>query len=149
MHLIRYSLAHASWKQRKDLAAALRPIYQASTVEEAKEALDAFEAGPWGRKFPAIVRSWRRSWSQVIPFFAFSAPIRRVIYTTNAIESLNGTVRRVAQTPGHFPNDRAAAKLIYLALRNITKKWKKPPREWHAAKPRFVIQFGDRFALTG
>ena len=93
VHLIRYSLAHASWKERKELAGALRPIYQADTVEEAEEALDGFEASSWGRKFPAIVRSWRRNWAQVIPFFAFSRPIRRVIYTTNAIESLNSTSR--------------------------------------------------------
>ena len=99
VHLIRYSLAHASWRERKELAGALRPIYQADTLEEAEEALDGFEAGSWGRKFPAIVRSWRRNWTQVIPFFAFSKPIRRVIYTTNAIESLNSTVRRAVRTP--------------------------------------------------
>ena len=106
VHLIRYSLAHASWRERKELAGALRPIYQADTLEEAEEALDGFEAGSWDRKFPAIVRSWRRNWTQVIPFFAFSKPIRRVIYTTNAIESLNSTVRRAVRTRGHFPNDR-------------------------------------------
>ena len=126
VHLIRYSLAHASWKERKELAGALRPIYQADTVEEAEEALDGFEAGSWGRKFPAIVRSWRRNWTQVIPFFAFSKPIRRVIYTTNAIESLNSTVRRAVRTRGHFPNDRAAMKLIYLTLRKIERKWQRP-----------------------
>ncbi len=140
VHLIRYSLAHASWKERKELAGALRPIYRADTLEEAEEALDGFEAGPWGRKFPAIVRSWRGSWIQVIPFFAFSVPIQRVIYTTNAIESLNSTVRRAVRTRGHFPNDRAAMKLIYLTLRKIEQKWRQ-------ARAEFAIVFGDRFPV--
>ena len=147
VHLIRYSLAHASWKERKELAGALRPIYQADTVEEAEEALDGFEASSWGRKFPAIVRSWRRNWAQVIPFFAFSKPIRRVIYTTNAIESLNSTVRRAVRTRGHFPNDRAAAKLIYLTLRKIERKWQRPQVFWSQARAEFAILFGDRFPV--
>ncbi len=147
VHLIRYSLAHASWKERKELASALRPIYRADTLEEAEEALDAFEAGAWGRKFPAIVRSWRRNWTQVIPYFAFSAPIRRVIYTTNAIESLNSTVRRAVRTRGHFPNDRAAAKLIYLTLRKIERKWQRPQIYWFQARAEFAILFGDRFPV--
>ena len=147
VHLIRYSLAHASWKERKELAGALRPIYQADTLEEAEEALDGFEASSWGRKFPAIVRSWRRNWTQVIPFFAFSKPIRRVIYTTNAIESLNSTVRRAVRTRGHFPNDRAAAKLIYLTLRKIERKWQRPQVFWSQARAEFAIVFGDRFPV--
>ena len=147
VHLIRYSLAHASWKERKELAGALRPIYQADTVEEAEEALDGFEASSWGRKFPAIVRSWRRNWAQVIPFFAFSKPIRRVIYTTNAIESLNSTVRRAVRTRGHFPNDRAAMKLIYLTLRKIERKWQRPQVFWSQARAEFAILFGDRFPV--
>ena len=126
---------------------ALRPIYQADTLEEAEEALDGFEAGSWGRKFPAIVRSWRRNWAQVIPFFAFSKPIRRVIYTTNAIESLNSTVRRAVRTRGHFPNDRAAAKLIYLTLRKIERKWQRPQTFWSQARAGFAIVFGDRFPV--
>ena len=136
VHLIRYSLAHASWKERKELAGALRPIYQADTLEEAEEALDGFEVGSLGRKFPAIVRSWRRNWTQVIPFFAFSKPIRRVIYTTNAIESLNSTVWRAVRTRGHFPNDRAAAKLIYLTLRKVERKWQRPQAFWSQARGR-------------
>ena len=140
VHLIRYSLAHASWRERKELAGALRPIYQADT-------LDGFEAGSWGRKFPAIVRSWRRNWTQVIPFFAFSKPIRRVIYTTNAIESLNSTVRRAVRTRGHFPNGRAAAKLIYLTLRKVERKWQRPPAFWSQARAEFAIVFGDRFPV--
>ena len=147
VHLIRYSLAHASWKTRKDLASALRPIYQAATEEEAGAALDEFEAGPWGRKFPAIVRSWRRNWAQIIPFFAFSTPIRRVIYTTNAIESLNSTVRRAVRTRGHFPNDRAAEKLIYLTLRKVERKWSRPQSFWSQARAEFAILFGDRFPV--
>lgn len=147
VHLIRYSLAHASWRERKELAGGLRPIYQAATLAAAEEALDDFEAGPWGRKFPAIVRSWRRNWEQVIPFFAFSAPIRRMIYTTNAIESLNSTVRRAVRTRGHFPNDRAAMKLIYLQLRRIERKWQRPPQFWVQARAEFAIRFGERFPM--
>ena len=147
VHLIRYSLAHASWRERKELAGGLRPIYQAATLAAAEEALDDFEAGPWGRKFPAIVRSWRRNWEQVIPFFAFSAPIRRMIYTTNAIESLNSTVRRAVRTRGHFPNDRAAMKLIYLQLRRIERKWQRPPQFWSQARAEFAIRFGERFPM--
>ena len=147
VHLIRYSLAHASWRERKELAGALRPIYQADTVEEAEEALDGFEAGSWGRKFPAIVRSWRRNWTQVIPFFAFSKPIRRVIYTTNAIESLNGTVQRAVRTRGHFRNDRAAAKLIDLTLRKIEGNWQRPQTFWAQARAEFAILFGERFPV--
>lgn len=147
VHLIRYSLAHASWKERQELAGGLRPIYQAATLAAAEEALDDFEAGPWGGKFPAIVRSWRRNWEQVIPFFAFSAPIRRMIYTTNAIESLNSTVRRAVRTRGHFPNDRAAMKLIYLQLRRIERKWQRPPQFWSQARAEFAIRFGERFPM--
>jgi putative transposase len=147
VHLIRYSLAHASWKERKELASVLRPIYQAETLSGAEEALDAFEASSWGRKFPAIVRSWRRNWTQVIPFFAFSKPIRRMIYTTNAIESLNSTVRRAVRTRGHFPNDRAAMKLIYLTLRKVERKWQRAPAFWFQARAEFAIQFGDRFPM--
>ena len=109
-------LAHASWKERRSLTAALRAIYQAPTEAAAASALDAFEAGPRGEKYPGVVRGWRSVWEQVVPFFAFSVPIRRAIYTTNAIESLNSSVR----TRGHCPNDRAATKLIYLALQGVS-----------------------------
>ena len=95
------------------------------------------------------MRSWRSTWDRVVPFFAFSAPVRRAIYTTNAIESLNSTVRRAVRTRGHFPNDRAATKLIYLALRGVERKWRAPPVYWHAARTEFAVQFGDRFALEG
>ena len=147
VHLLRYSLAHGSWKERRALAVALRPIYQAPTEAEATAALDDFEAGPWGQKYPAIVRSWRSRWAEISPFLAFSAPIRRAIYTTNAIESLNSTVRRAVRIRGHFPNDRAAAKLIYLALRGVAHKWKNPPKYWQEARSEFSIRFGDRFRM--
>ena len=146
VHLIRYSLAHGSWQERKLLATALRPIYRAPTVAAAEEELEAFEAGPWGQKYPAIARSWRSRWEQIIPFFAFSEPIRRAIYTTNAIESLNSTVRRAVRTRGHFPHDRAATKLLYLALRNVERSWRAPSVFWHQARIECTIQFGARFA---
>ncbi len=148
VHLIRYSLAHGSWKERKPLAAALRLIYRAPTVAAVKEELEAFEAGPWGQKYPAIARSWRSCWEQIIPFFAFSEPIRRAIYTTNAIESLNSTVRRAVRTRGHFPHDRAATKLLFLALRNVERSWRAPPVFWHQARIECTIQFGTRFAMV-
>ena len=148
VHLIRYSLQFASWKERRPLAKALRAIYSAPSAEAAAVELDRFEAGPYGERFAAVAHSWRRRWEEVIPFFAFSPEVRKIVYTTNAIESLHSQVRKAIRNKGHFPNDEAATKLIYLALRNITAKWKNPPREWHAAKVQFAIQFGDRFALT-
>jgi len=148
VHLIRYSMQFASWKERKALAKALRPIYAAVSAEAAAAELDAFERGPWGEKYPAIVASWRRRWDEVIPFFAFSPEVRKILYTTNAIESLHSQVRKSIRNKGHFPSDEAASKLIYLALRNIEAKWKRPPKEWHAAKAQFVIQFGDRFLIA-
>ena len=148
VHLMRYSLAHAAWKERRELAAAIRPIYQAPTAESAEAALDDFEAGPWNGKYPAIARSWRAAWDRVVPFFAFSAAIRRAVYTTNAIESLNSTVRRAVRAHGHFPSDRAAAKLVFLALRNVAAKWRNPPQFWHAARAEFAIRFGERFLLV-
>ncbi|UCC99652.1 MAG: IS256 family transposase [Phycisphaerales bacterium] len=148
VHLIRYSMQFASWKERKALAKALKPIYAAASAAAAAAALDAFEQDAWGQKYPAIVASWRRRWAEVIPFFAFSAEVRKIIYTTNAIESLHSQVRKAIRNKGHFPNDEAATKLIYLALRNIEAKWKRAPKEWHAAKAQFAIQFGDRFAVA-
>lgn len=147
VHLIRNSMAYASWKERKAIAANLKPIYQAENADAAESALDAFEASEWGQKYPNIVKSWRRRWDQVIPFFAFSAPIRRAIYTTNAIESLNSTVRRAVRSKGHFPHDDAAKKLIYLALRGVAAKWKRPPQYWSQVKAEFAIRFEERFKL--
>ena len=148
VHLVRYSLQFASWKERKGLARALKAIYAAASAEAAAAELDRFEAGPYGERYAAVAASWRRRWEEVIPFFAFSPEVRKILYTTNAIESLHSQVRKAIRNKGHFPSDEAATKLIYLALRNITAKWKKPPKEWHAAKAQFAIQFGDRFALT-
>ena len=148
VHLLRYSMQFASWKERKAIAKALKPIYGASSAEAAAAALDEFEQGPWGQKYPPIVASWRRKWDEVVPFFAFSAEVRKIIYTTNAIESLHSQVRKTIRNKGHFPSDEAATKLIYLSLRNIEAKWKRPPKEWHAAKSQLAIQFGERFTLT-
>ena len=111
-HLIRNSLDYASWKDRKAVAAALRPIYTAATAVAAEVALEAFAAGPWGTKHPTIVQSWRRAWEHVIPFFAFPPEVRRIIYTTNAIESLHMQLRKIIKTRGHFPSDEAATKLM-------------------------------------
>lgn len=148
VHLIRYSMQFASWKERKALAKALRPIYAAASAEAAAAELEAFEHDTWGQKYPAIVASWRRRWEEVIPFFAFSPEVRKIIYTTNAIESLHSQVRKAIRNKGHFPSDEAATKLIYLALRNIEAKWKRPPKEWHAAKAQLAIHFGDRFTVA-
>ena len=145
VHLIRNSLDYASWKDRKALAAALRPIYAAPSAEAAEAALDAFEAGEWGRKFPTVVAAWRRAWDRVIPFFAFPPAIRRVIYTTNAIESVNARLRKIIKTRGHFPSDDAASKLIWLALRNITADWAKAAHNWKEAMNQFAILYAERF----
>ncbi|MCY4439042.1 MAG: transposase, partial [Deltaproteobacteria bacterium] len=123
-------------------------IYGAPSAEAAAAELDRFEAGPWGQQYAAVVRSWRSRWEEVIPFFAFSPRVRKILYTTNSIESLHSQVRKAIRNKGHFPSDEAATKLIYLALRNITAKWRRPPKEWHAAKLQFAIQFGDRFVLA-
>ena len=144
VHLIRTSLNHVTWKDRKAVAAALKPIYQAPDAAAAQAALQAFERGPWSR-WPAIAQAWRRQWTQVIPFFAFPREIRQIIYTTNAIESLHMQVRKIAKNRGHFPSDEAASKLLYLALRNIAKKWTMPHRFWRYAASQFAIMFGARF----
>ena len=145
VHLIRNSLDYASWKDRKALAAAIKPIYTAASAEAALAELDAFEAGPWGAKFPTVAAAWRRNWDKVIPFFAFPAHIRRVIYTTNAIESVNARLRKIIKTRGHFPSDDAASKLIWLALRNITTDWGRASRDWKEAMNQFAILYKDRF----
>jgi putative transposase len=145
VHLIRNSLDYASWKDRKLLAAAIRPIYTAASAEAAEAALDAFERGPWGVKFPTVVASWRRAWAHVIPFFTFPPAVRRVIYTTNAIESINARLRKIIKTRGHFPSDDAATKLIWLALRNITADWGRAAKEWKEAMNQFAILYADRF----
>ena len=143
VHMVRNSLRFVSWKQRKEVAADLKLIYQSATAEQADMELTAFET-KWDKTHPTISQSWRRNWAQVIPFFAYPADIRKVIYTTNAIESLNMSLRKVTKNRGSFPNDEAMLKLLYLALRNIAKKWTLPIRDWKAAMNRFSILFEDR-----
>jgi putative transposase len=145
VHLIRNSLEYASWRERRQLAAAIKPIYTATSAESAETELTAFEAGPRGQKFPTVVASWRRAWSNVIPFFAFPPAVRRVIYTTNSIESVNARLRKIIKTRGHFPSDEAASKLIWLALRNISADWSRPSHDWKTALNQFAILYQDRF----
>jgi transposase-like protein len=145
VHLTRHSLDFANWRERKPLAAALRAIYTAPSADGAGAALDAFERSPWGAKFPTVVASWRRAWTHVIPFFAFPPEIRRVIYTTNALESVHAQLRKIIKTRGHFPNDDVAIKLIWLALRNITAKWEQGAPSWRTAMRQFAILYEDRF----
>ena len=145
VHLIRNSLDYASWKDRKALAAAIRPIYSAPSAEAAEAELAVFERGPYGQKFPTVVAAWRRAWDKVIPFFAFPPAVRKVVYTTNAIESINSRLRKIIKTRGHFPSDDAATKLIWLALRNITADWGRAAPDWKVAMNQFAILYSDRF----
>jgi putative transposase len=143
VHQVRASLNYVSWKQRKAVAADLQPIYRASTIEEAQQRLDEFSA-KWDGAYPTISKMWRRNWEHLTPFFAYPADIRKVIYTTNAVESLNMSLRKVIKTRGSFPNAEAAMKLLYLALEHIAKKWTMPVQNWKAALQRFAILHGDR-----
>lgn len=145
VHLIRNSLDFAPWKDRKALAAELKNIYRAVDAQAALQALGDFEDSTFGQKYAAVSAMWRRQWEQVIPFFAYPQEVRKMIYTTNAIESLNSQIRRSVRARGHFPSDEAAIKLIWLQLREITKDWRMPPREWASAKAQFALLFGDRF----
>jgi transposase-like protein len=149
VHLLRHSLAFVTWTDRKRVAAALQAIYRAPTAAAAQQTLTDFATGEWGQKYPPIVRAWRRQWDQVIPFFAFPLAIRRILYTTNAIESLHMQLRKALKTRGHFPSDEAALKLLYLVLRNITRRWTRGPREWKAAMIQFAILYPDRFTPQG
>jgi putative transposase len=147
VHLLRHSLEFVSWRDRKPLAVALRPIYTAASAEAASAALETFAIGPWGTRLPPVVASWRRAWTHIIPFFAFPPEIRRVIYTTNALESVHARLRKILKTRGHFPNDEAATKLIWLALRNITATWDKAANNWPLALNQFAILYEDRFTV--
>jgi len=147
VHLVRASLNYVNWKERKKVAADLREVYRATTALEAEHRLAAF-ATQWDSKYPTITALWRRHWERVIPFFAFPAEIRRVIYTTNAIESLHMTLRKVIKTRGSFPNEEAARKLIYLALRNVSKNWH-TIQNWKEALNRFAILWPGRLPLPG
>jgi len=142
VHLVRYSLNYVSWKLRDQVAADLKRIYQSATVEEAAHHLTAFEE-KWGAAYPPIGQSWRRNWSRIIPFFDYPPEIRRIIYTTNAIESVNMSLRKITKNRGSFPSDESLIKLFYLALMNISQKWTMPLRDWKAALNRFTIQFED------
>jgi putative transposase len=145
VHLLRHSLDFVSWKDRKAVAAALKDIYRAVDPTAAETALSAFEAGPWGQKYAAIGQSWHRAWSEVIPFYAFPMEVRRLLYTTNAIEALNAKLRRAVRARGHFPTDDAALKLLFLVLNRTEKEWTMPAREWSMAKAQFAVLFGERF----
>lgn len=149
VHLVRQSLHYVSWTERKLVAAALRAIYQAPTEAAGRLALQRFAESPLGQRHAPIVAIWERHWERIAPALAYPLEIRRVLYTTNAIESLNMQIRKVIKTRGHFPSDEAAGKLLYLALRNIGKKWKaKPDRYWRAAFPHLKLLFGDRLVAT-
>lgn len=143
VHMVRHSLNYVSWKQRKEVATDLKTIYHAATVEMAEKNLDAF-AAKWDTSHPTIARSWRNNWERIIPLFSYPAEIRIAIYTTNAIESLNMSLRKVTKNRGHFPSDEAMFKLLYLALKNIAKKWTMPIRDWKSALNQFSIMFGNR-----
>jgi transposase-like protein len=145
VHLIRNSLEHVGWKERKALASELKSIYQAPNADAAEAALRAFEQGPRSKQWPPIAQAWRRQWAHVIPFFAYPQEVRKIIYTTNAIESLHMRLRKIVKNRGHFPSDEAATKLLFLALRNIVKKWTMPQHAWRQAANQFAIVFGDRF----
>jgi len=143
VHLVRHSLNYVGWKQRKEVARDLKLIYTAATDGEAEQRLDEFSL-KWDAKFPMIAKSWRSNWTRVIPFFAHPPEIRKIIYTTNAIESLNMSLRKVTKARGSFPNDEAVSKLLYLALRNIAKKWTMPVHAWKDALNRFAIIYENR-----
>ena len=143
VHMVRHSLNFVGYKQRKEVASDLQKIYRAATREEATLHLDAF-AEKWDAKYPSISQSWRRNWERITPFLAYPPEIRRVIYTTNAIESTNMSLRKIIKNRGSFPTDEAALKLLYLALRNITRRWTMPIKDWRAALNRFAIIFEDR-----
>lgn len=145
VHMVRHSLNYVSWKRRKEVAADLRHIYQAATAQEAEQRLGEFEAR-WDDEYLPIGQSWRRNWSRLTPFFDYPPEIRKVIYTTNAIESVNMSLRKLTKNRGSFPSDEALLKLFYLALRNISLKWSMPIRDWKAALTRFTIEFGDRIS---
>lgn len=145
VHLIRNSMSYAGWSDRKKLGAALRPIYGALNAQAGQQALQEFAQGPWGQKYPMVASAWERAWEHVIPFFAFPPQIRKIIYTTNAIESVNAQLRKIIKTRGQFPTDESATKLLWLAIRNITVKWGSATHHWTAAMQQFAILYEERF----
>lgn len=146
VHMVRYSLQYVSYKDRKEVAGDLKDIYQSSTREEGELNLENF-ANKWDKKYPTISQSWRRNWERIVPFFAYPAEIRKAIYTTNAIESINMSLRKIIKNRGSFPTDESAIKLLYLALQNISKKWTMPIRDWKAALNQFSIIFEGRVPI--
>ncbi len=146
VHMVRHSLRFVSWKQRKQVAEDLKTIYQAPTVDQAEANLTAF-AKKWDSSHPTISKSWRNNWERIIPLFSYPPDIRKAIYTTNAIESLNMSLRKVTKNRGSFPNDEAMTKLLYLAMKNISKKWTLPIRDWKSAMNQFTILFEGRMPV--
>nr|EMN19641.1 transposase, mutator-like family protein [Leptospira santarosai serovar Arenal str. MAVJ 401] len=146
VHMVRNSLKWVSYKQKKELVIDLKAIYKSPSAEIAKKALDDF-ATKWDSQYPMISKSWRSNWESVIPFLAYPPNIRKAIYTTNAIESMNMGLRKIIKNRGSFPTDEAAIKLLYLALNNMSKKWTMPIQEWGKAMNQFAILFGDRLKL--
>jgi len=146
VHMIRNSVKYVNWKDRKILCADLKTIYTAATEEQAEIALEDF-AAKWDEKYPTISAMWKSHWQNIIPFFDYPADIRKAIYTTNAIESINRSLRKVIKTKGAFPNDASIIKIFYLALENIAKKWTMPIRAWNSAINQFAIKFPDRMKL--
>jgi len=146
VHMVRHSLNFVGYKERKEVAADLQKIYRAASRDEAELRLSEF-AAKWDAKYPTISQSWRRNWERLVPFLAYPEEIRRVIYTTNAVESVNMSVRKIIKNRGSFPTDEAALKLLYLALRNITRRWTMPIKDWRAALNRFAIIFEDRMPV--
>jgi len=143
VHMVRHSLSYVGWKERKAVAVDLKQIYRAATEPEAEQALRAFEQ-KWDRKYPSISKSWRTHWPELITFLKYPAEIRKVIYTTNAIESVNRSLRKISKNRGVFPNQESLLKLYYLALERIVKKWTMPIHNWVGALNRFALEFGDR-----
>jgi putative transposase len=148
VHLVRHSLSYVSHKDRKAVADELKLVYQAATLEEAEQQLSAFEE-MWATTYPVIAKSWRANWSRVVPMFGYPSEIRRAVYTANTIESLNMTLRKVSKNRSLFPNDEAVFKLMYLALRNISKRWTMPIPNWSGAMNQFAILFDSRVPMGG
>jgi putative transposase len=148
VHLVRHSLRYVSHKDRKAVAEGLKDVYQAASVEEAERHLARFEEA-WDAAYPVIGKSWRQNWSRVVPMFSYPSEIRRAVYTTNTIESLNAALRKVSKNRALFPNDEAVFKLLYLALRNISKRWTMPIPNWSGALNQFAILFDGRVPMGG
>lgn len=144
VHMVRNSLNYVPYAEKKEVAVDLKKIYHADTVSLAEEALDEFEI-KWGDKYGAIVKSWRQNWEKIIPFLSFPKEIRKVIYTTNIIESLNRTLRKSVKNRGHFSTEDSLMKVLYLAIKGISKKWTMPIRDWKQALNQFSILFSERF----